>query len=136
MWLLRETYEPQLLTEASCFDAADTVVEVGPRMSFASAFSSNAVSIARNCGVPVARMERFRRYRLRGGDTEASGGALSHLATIAHDRMTECVVAVPPLTSFGEPAAPEPVRTVPLLTGGRAALEAANKSLGLGMDAW
>lgn len=49
-WLLRETYEPQLLTEVSSFSSADAVVEVGPRLSFASAFSSNAVSIARNSG--------------------------------------------------------------------------------------
>lgn len=81
-------------------------------------------------------MERFRRYRLRGGDAATSAAALARLAAIAHDRMTECVVASPPLASFGEPAEPEPVRTVPLLAGGRAALEAANQSLGLGMDPW
>ena len=80
-------------------------------------------------------MERFRRYRLRGGEGNVSA-ALARLSAIVHDRMTECIIAVPPLTSFGEPAEPEPVHTVPLLTGGLPALEAANQRLGLGMDAW
>ena len=51
--LLRETFEPQLLTVASHLMPAGnaTVVEVGPRMSFSTAFSTNAVSIAASCGL-------------------------------------------------------------------------------------
>ncbi len=52
--LLRETFEPQLLTPGSQLPAAGpttTVVEVGPRAAFATAFSTNAVSICSSVGL-------------------------------------------------------------------------------------
>jgi len=46
-WLLRETYEPELFGEKTSLsgDVAPSVVEVGPRLAFQSAWSTNAVSI-------------------------------------------------------------------------------------------
>ena len=42
------------------------VVEVGPRMSFSTAWSANAVSICHSCGLTnVTRMEQSRRYLLK-----------------------------------------------------------------------
>ena len=45
---------------------ACTLRQVGPRMSFQSAWSTNAVSICASCGLqPVQRLEQSRRFRLR-----------------------------------------------------------------------
>jgi phosphoribosylformylglycinamidine synthase len=41
------------------------VLEVGPRLSFTTAWSANAVSICKACGLDeVTRIERSRRYKL------------------------------------------------------------------------
>jgi len=43
----------------------DRIIEVGPRMNFTTAWSSNAVSVCHACGLTkVKRIERSRRYRL------------------------------------------------------------------------
>nr|GEU95682.1 probable phosphoribosylformylglycinamidine synthase, chloroplastic/mitochondrial [Tanacetum cinerariifolium] len=56
-WLLQETYEPENIGEES-FVAKETkdgyetvVVEVGPRLSFTTAWSANVVSICKACGL-------------------------------------------------------------------------------------
>ena len=112
------------------------LIEVGPRLSFTSAFSTNAVSICAACGVPVARLERFRRYQLHpeAGCTLSAIDADAFTAMV-HDRMTEWRLPAP-LTTFVSGAAPVPVTDVPLLAQGKAALEAVNRDMGLGMDAW
>lgn len=105
-WLLRETYEPEKCTADSQLAAsasaasATTIIEVGPRLTFSTAWSANAVSACEGCGIDkVARLERSRRYAV-----EASGGGLSEaervkFAALVHDRMTEEVYATP-LRSF------------------------------------
>lgn len=77
-WILGETYEPENLATESFLakkrqEGLNTViVEVGPRLSFTTAWSSNAVSVCQSCGLTeVTRMERSRRYLLY------SKGALS-----------------------------------------------------------
>lgn len=45
-WLLRETFIPDGLKESTCLEAKDdkeVIVEVGPRMNFSTAWSTNAV---------------------------------------------------------------------------------------------
>ena len=142
VWLLSETFEPEnfasrsfLLDGAGASGAgAPCVVEVGPRPSFTSAFSTNAVAVCRSCGIAVERIERFRRFRLFCGDADAPPAVGDAFAAIAHDRMTEFRLRAP-LAAFAAAAAPEPVRSVPLMAGGRAALEAMNKTMGLSLDA-
>jgi phosphoribosylformylglycinamidine synthase len=104
-------------------------------MNFTSAFSSNAVSICAASGVAVTRIERYRRYALYAGSGPASPAAEAVFATLVHDRMTEWRVSKP-LTSFSSGAIPAPVRSVPLIAGGMAALEEANTASGLSLDAW
>lgn len=69
--LLTETFEPELTTAATQFDQQSettAVVEVGPRMSFSTAWSANAVSICHSCGLgKVTRMEKSHRYQLKAG---------------------------------------------------------------------
>jgi len=146
-WLLAETYEPERLSASPRLTSgggaggkgAATVVEVGPRLSFQSAWSTNAVSVCASAGLspPVTRVERSRRYAV----TLASGGALTPaqgaaFAALVHDRMTEQVYPAP-LTTFDPPdARPPPApRTIPLLTEGAAALAAIDAELGLAFDA-
>ena len=57
-WLLAETFEPEKFACRSSLETgAGEVVEVGPRLSFETAFSTNAVGICRSCGLrSVTRM--------------------------------------------------------------------------------
>ncbi|GAB4814933.1 hypothetical protein N2152v2_001979 [Parachlorella kessleri] len=137
-WLLRETFEPELLTPATEFASLgpnDAVVEVGPRMSFSTAWSANAVSICASTGLgKVQRVEVSRRFRLAA--TQPLGGAeLAAFAALVHDRMTEQVYPEP-LRSFATDAVPARVTTIPVMEHGRAALEKVNKEMGLAFDEW
>jgi phosphoribosylformylglycinamidine synthase len=125
-------------------------VEVGPRLNFTSAFSTQSVSIFNNCGIPVKRLERYRRYLLHaapgGGVPSAAPNAPNSslsaadetaFAALVHDRMTEWRLDnATPLTSFASGAVAAPVRTIPLLARGRDAMVEINAEMGLSMDAW
>lgn len=135
-WLLAETFEPEHLHfEKSALDGSSEniwLIEFGPRLSFTSAFSSNAVSICLACGIGVERLELSRRYRfiLKGPLSE---GAIDALRSFLHDRMTEEEYREP-LQSFENGAQPEPVKTIPIMKEGRKALEKINAERGLGFD--
>ena len=137
-WLLAETFQKDhLKLEKSFFDEETPSskiwqVEFGPRMTFTSAFSSNACGICRACAVPVERLELSRRYRFHLTD-DISEEAVKELKKMLHDRMTEEEYGKP-LTSFDNGAKPEPVQTIPIMKEGRAALEKINKEKGLGFD--
>ncbi len=133
-WLLAETFQPDGFGTRSVLSDGE-VVEVGPRMNFTTAWSTNAVAICHACGLtPVRRIERSRRYRLRSTRplTERDTGAF---LALVHDRMTECRYPVP-LTTFETGIRPDPVFEVPVLTEGRGALERINRQLGLAFDDW
>ena len=113
---------------------------VTPRLGTLSPWASKATDIARNCGLGIRRVERTTEYRialksgLLGKATELTDGQRDQVAALLHDRMTESVVwtreAATALFSELEPA---PMEHVDVLAGGRAALEAANKSWGLAL---
>ena len=64
-WLLSETFNPAGFSDKSFLGHGDMVLEVGPRMNFTTAWSSNSVSVFRACGLEkVVRIERSRRFRL------------------------------------------------------------------------
>ena len=103
---------------------------VVPRLGTISPWSSKATDIARGCGLErVRRIERGVWFTLFGQIRDPAALALG-LA----DRMTESV-----LTSTAEAAAlfsradPRPLRSVPILRDGEAALDAANVALGLAL---
>ena len=93
-----ETFEPDQFRSSSFLNSAEAtgvVVEVGPRLTFESAWSSNALSILRACGVGcVKRLERSRRYLIRSS-VALSAAELAAATAKIHDRMTECVFAQP-----------------------------------------
>lgn len=140
-WLLAETFEKDLLrAEETFLDRGENggivwQVEFGPRMTFTSAFSSNACSICKACDIPVERLELSNRYRfvLHGYDGNLSDDAVKALKSMLHDRMTEEEYKTP-LTTFDNGAQPEPVITIPIMEEGRAALERINEERGLGFD--
>ncbi len=105
----------------------ERVVEVGPRMNFATAWSSNMVSICRAIGLDgVTRVERSRRYAVPGGKDRQEFIAANH------DRMTECAYPEP-LKTFETGVVPEAVYEVDLKGGGPDALLAIP---GISMDEW
>ncbi|KAK6933134.1 Phosphoribosylformylglycinamidine synthase, N-terminal [Dillenia turbinata] len=139
-WLLQETYEPENLNTESFFAKEDgvntVVVEVGPRLSFTTAWSANAVSICQACGLTeVNRLERSRRYLLylEPGSSALQSHLIDEFAAMVHDRMTECVYTRK-LTSFETTVVPEEIRFVPVMERGRAALEEINAEMGLAFD--
>jgi phosphoribosylformylglycinamidine synthase len=142
-WLLAETFEPKnfshqsFLTRPSSLAPHPLILEVGPRMNFTTAWSTNAVSICHASSLrKISRIERSRRYRLDLADQ----GTLNQeqktsFLSLVHDRMTECPYPKP-LTTFETGMRPEPVRIIPLMSQGRAALEKINREMGLGLDDW
>ncbi|KAJ1293891.1 hypothetical protein BS78_01G104000 [Paspalum vaginatum] len=141
-WLLAETYEPEKLQSRSFLEedvsrsSGAVIVEVGPRMTFSTAFSTNAVSICKSLSlVEVSRLERSRRYllRLEPGSDPLDESQLREFAALVHDRMTECIYPNK-LTSFQSDVVPEPVRVVPVIERGEAALEEINVRMGLAFD--
>ncbi|GBF90353.1 hypothetical protein Rsub_02459 [Raphidocelis subcapitata] len=137
-WLLRETFEPELLRPSSVLapsNANQSVVEVGPRSSFQTAWSTNAVSICASVGLrKVARLELSRRYLLTSTRPLTEEERRS-FAALVHDRMTEEVYSSP-VKSFAVTATPAATLTVPVMAQGRAALEKINKEMGLAFDEW
>ena len=75
-WLLAETFEPENFSSESFLtlnaqrSTLNAVIEVGPRMNFTTAWSTNAVSVCHACGLKkITRIERSRRYRLVGSSS-------------------------------------------------------------------
>ena len=127
------TYGPRLAATAG---EGGQLVLVVPRPGTTSPWSSKATDIAHVCGLSIVRrIERGIAYRV-GVDGSLPDEALLALATPLYDRMTES-----PMLHFGDAArlfashSPQPLGHVPLQSGGRAALEQANASMGLALSA-
>lgn len=103
-----------------------------PRFGTISPWSSKASDIARNCGLAkIQRLERGIAYYISGELSEADSAAV---AALLHDRMTQLVLnALEDAAALFSHAQPKPLTAVDVLGGGRAALEQANKDLGLAL---
>ena len=125
--LLADGFISETLSTKPFLSDGDEVIEVGPRMNFATAYSTNMVAICHTCGLDkIVRIERSRRYRLpQGADKE-------QFVREHHDRMTECLYEEP-LESFESGILPEPVFEIPLLEKGPQVLL---DIPGLAMDEW
>jgi phosphoribosylformylglycinamidine synthase len=107
------------------------MILVTPRLGTISPWSSKATDIARQCGLQglVRRVERGTAFHLEGNSGDL-GAALAAL----HDRMTEAV-----LTSLDQAdllfrhVEPKPLAEIDLLARGPAALEEANRAMGLAL---
>ena len=141
-WLLAETFEPEQFSDNSFLNPKSAIrnpqlIEVGPRMNFTTAWSTNAVSVCHACGLKkISRIERSRRYKLLFQDSALiSREQETAFLSLVHDRMTECRYPGP-LTTFATGIKAEPTRIIPLMEQGRLALEKINREMGLGMDDW
>ena len=132
-YLLSETFEADQFAEQSFLTGSGTILEVGPRMNFSTAWSTNATAICHACGLTqISRIERSRRYLI---EPSLSQDQQNIFLSLVHDRMTECLYPHP-LTSFDSDAKPEPVSEIPLIEEGRRALEKINRTMGLAFDEW
>jgi len=142
-WFLKETAPEGSFASISFLDSLSPadghwteVVELGPRLSFTSPWSTNAVSMLAASGVPLTRLERYRRLRFRCS-AALDPASWSALLSSLYDRMTECVLPEP-LASFAAAAAaaPEGWYTVPVMQLGETAVRTENEKSGLGLDDW
>jgi phosphoribosylformylglycinamidine synthase len=103
---------------------------VTPRLGTISPWSSKATDIACNCGfAAVQRIERGTAFHVAGKFKKSA------LATRLHDRMTESVLdSIDAARELFHHVAPQPLGTVDILGGGKAALVAANTGLGLALS--
>jgi phosphoribosylformylglycinamidine synthase len=125
--ILTDGFVSESITTKPTHSQGLDVVELGPRMNFATAYSTNIVAICQTCGLgKVTRIERSRRYIL---STEVDKG---RFIREHHDRMTECLYDRP-LKTFETGIEPEPVFEIPLLEKGPNALL---EIPGLAMDEW
>lgn len=125
--ILADGFISESISMKSAFPDGHDIVELGPRMNFATAYSTNVVAICKTCGLDkVTRIERSRRYLLDPNINSAE------FIKNHHDRMTECLHEGP-LQSFDSGILPEAVFDVPMQSMGPGALL---KLPGLAMDEW
>ncbi|GAA5159445.1 phosphoribosylformylglycinamidine synthase [Viridibacterium curvum] len=107
---------------------------VTPRLGTISPWSSKATDIARNCGFDkVVRVERGTLFTL---DIKSLDEATRDaVLPLLHDRMTESVLpTVEAAAELFAHYAPQPLTSVDVISGGRAALVKANAELGLALS--
>lgn len=107
-----------------------------PRPGTLSPWASKATDIAHNAGLTaVRRIERGIAYRVRAAP-ELVPAERDALAALLHDRMVEAVFdSLDAATALFAEHAARPLARVPVLAHGRAALEDANRDLGLALAA-
>jgi len=108
---------------------------VVPRFGTVSPWASKATDIAHSCGLgAVKRIERGVAYTFGKRLGSISEADKATIAAAIHDRMTEAVLtsldAADGLFAHFEP---KPLTTVDLIGQGKAALEAANREMGLAL---
>ncbi|OZA43143.1 MAG: phosphoribosylformylglycinamidine synthase [Hydrogenophilales bacterium 17-61-76] len=118
--------------------AADAVqCLVTPRAGTISPWSSKATDILKNSGLAgLRRIERGVAFRVCDGQGAVlSAQALTALLPLLHDRMTETVLAsLDDAQVLFQHVPPRALEAVDVMAGGRAALEAANRGLGLALS--
>ena len=105
------------------------MILVTPRLGTISPWASKATDIAHNCGFAgIKRIERGIAYHFAKGEKSTLAGRL-------HDRMTESVLdSLDAADALFHHVAPQPLTTVDVIAGGRAALVKANGELGLALS--
>jgi phosphoribosylformylglycinamidine synthase len=127
-------YGPAAMTGELESERRGELLLVVPRPGTISPWSSKATDIAHNCGLQeVLRLERGIAYYL---EYPAGPGSTMRQAAqrLLHDRMTESVFAdLASAAQLFAHAQPRPMTSVDVLEGGREALVAADRTLGLAL---
>lgn len=125
--LLTDGFVADRISDAPSNNGGQEVVELGPRMNFATAYSTNILSVCKSCGLEkIIRIERSRRHVLPSGVDKAE------FISGHHDRMTECFYSES-LKTFDSGILPESVFEIPMIEKRAAALL---EVPGLAMDEW
>jgi phosphoribosylformylglycinamidine synthase len=132
--LLEERPEAPSERQARADERASELIIVAPRLGTVSPWASKATDIAHACGLDaVERIERGVSFELSLGAGRARLGEAERRELF--DPMTQSAYAgydeLAALFAHGQPA---PHRDVDILGRGRAALEQANRELGLALD--
>ena len=115
---------------------------IAPRPGTISPWSSKATDIAHICGLDaVQRIERVTRFTFTFDNaalpkplSQLSPAQIATLRERIHDRMTQAVFDhVDACSALFRHEQPRPMTSVPVLADGRAALEQANRDLGLAL---
>src|SRR5512139_121438 len=116
--------------------ADDPLILVTPRPGTISPWSSKATDILKNCGLAgFLRIERGVAFQVLDATGQAlSAEAKARLLPLLHDRMTEAVMTLADVDQLFRHVPPRELTAVDVLGGGRAALEAANRELGLALS--
>jgi phosphoribosylformylglycinamidine synthase len=113
-WLLAETFEPEKFGNKTFLGSE--AIEFGPRLNYATPWSTNAVNICHSLGLKqIKRIERSRRIR------PSKEADQKEFISSNHDRMTEMVYQKP-LRSFSTGIKPDNLYNVPLMKDGVKAL--------------
>jgi len=112
------------------------ILLVVPRLGTISPWATKATDIAHHCGLSkVRRLERGVAWTIGcAGDAAPSDAQRKQIAALLHDRMTESVLGnIHDATKLFDQELPAPLSTVDIMTGGKQALENANRELGLAL---
>ncbi|XP_029169717.1 phosphoribosylformylglycinamidine synthase [Nylanderia fulva] len=137
-WILGPPFERECLKYNSVFNHVQDnaiVIEIGPRLNFSTAFSTNVVSICKSVKLnKITRVERAIRYLVKFKGT-FDEKVESNIVDVLGDRMTECRY-VKPIETFDHGFRPEKWFEVDLIKEGKQALQEVNLKLGLAFDDW
>ncbi|MFL6547209.1 MAG: phosphoribosylformylglycinamidine synthase, partial [Povalibacter sp.] len=130
------TYGPRVDTnDTPAVNSKTGLIVITPRPGTISPWSSKSTDIAHVCGLDaIERIERGTAIWVQSSQP-LNQSDLEAIAPLLHDRMTEAALfsfeAASQLFAHHEP---RPLATVPLMAEGRAALETANRKLGLALS--
>ncbi|PBC28158.1 Phosphoribosylformylglycinamidine synthase [Apis cerana cerana] len=137
-WILNSPLESHNLKSSSTFNEKLNnclIIEIGPRLNFSTAFSSNAVSICKSVNLnKITRIEVTTRYYIKHNGI-IDKKIEDSIANVLHDKMTEYKY-MKPIKTFDHGFRPENWFEVDVLKEGRIALEKVNSKLGLAFDNW
>lgn len=145
-WILTESFDEENLSRESWIEAVKgdepaCFVEIGPRLNFSTAWSTNAVSVCKGIGLEyVTRIEKSTRYvivmKTEGGENMIFNTDMRQkIVDCLHDKMTECEYKEP-LETFDIDANPDECYEIDVMNNGQKALIKANNDLGLSFDEW
>ncbi|HEX9179026.1 MAG TPA: phosphoribosylformylglycinamidine synthase, partial [Burkholderiales bacterium] len=117
-------------------EPAGELLLVLPRPGTISPWSSKATDIAIHCGLDcVTRLERGIAYYFEAQSSPLTAAERAALMPLIHDRMTEAVFgSLEDAARLFRHVAPAPLACVDILSGGREALERANREMGLALS--
>ncbi|KAG5320948.1 PUR4 synthase, partial [Acromyrmex heyeri] len=129
-WILSPLSKGECLRCDSIFsDTENHVIEIGPRLNFSTAFSTNVVSICKTVKLnKVKRVEIAIRYCIKH-KKRLNEKIENAIINVLGDRMTECRY-MKPIETFDHGFRPEKWFEVDIIKKGRSALEEVNFKLG------